>query len=85
MRTSEKLLFSLHILGIYQQITIYLMKFSYLCDYSGDGIQCVSAFFVGEIGHSCFKLSPLKVIAVLSNCADLSSYKIYKNVSLLIL
>lgn len=61
------------------------MKFSYLCDYSGDGIQCVSAFFVGEIGHNCFKLSPLKVIAVLSNCADLSSYKTYKNVSLLIL
>lgn len=61
------------------------MKFSYLCDFSGDVMHSVSAFCVGEMDHNCFKLSPLKAIAILSNCADLNrSHKTYKNISLLI-
>lgn len=44
--------------------------------------MCI-CFFVGEMGHNCFKLPPLKAISVLSNCADLNrSYKTYKKYKL---
>lgn len=48
-------------------------------------MYCVPGFCVVEMGHNCFKLSPVKAI-VLSNCADLNrSYKTSKNMSFLVL
>ena len=49
-------------------------------------MYCVSAFCVVEMGQNCFKLSPIKAIVVLSNCADLNrGNKTSKNMSFLIL